>query len=112
MRSDGTSTRAIPNRADRSIPDFQGYGTLRAGSDGQFRIKTIKPPPYSGRTPHIHFIVAGGRTRLTTQMFFEGEALNDRDGLYRHLGADDRRALEPVATPSIGRAARKTGRSP
>ena len=73
-------------------PDFQGYGTLRAGSDGQFRIKTIKPPPYSGRTPHIHFIVAGGRTRLTTQMFFEGEALNDRDGLYRYLSADDRRA--------------------
>ena len=73
-------------------PDFQGYGALRAGSDGVFRIKTIKPPPYSGRTPHIHFIVASGKTRLTTQMFFEGEALNERDGLYRHLGVDDRRA--------------------
>jgi protocatechuate 3,4-dioxygenase, beta subunit len=73
-------------------PDFQGYGTLRAGSDGTFRIKTIKPPPYSGRTPHIHFIVAGAGTRLTTQMFFEGEAGNERDGLYRYLSADDRRA--------------------
>ena len=73
-------------------PDFQGYGTLRAGSDGRFSIKTIKPPPYSGRTPHIHFIVAGGKSRLTTQMFFEGEARNERDGLYRYLGADDRRA--------------------
>jgi protocatechuate 3,4-dioxygenase, beta subunit len=83
---------ADPESSGPLDPDFQGYGTLRAGSDGQFRIKTIKPPPYSGRTPHIHFIVAGGRTRLTTQMFFEGEALNDRDGLYRHLSADDRRA--------------------
>lgn len=73
-------------------PDFQGYGTLRAGSDGTFRVKTIKPPPYSGRTPHIHFIVARGTTRLTTQMFFEGEALNERDGLYRYLSVDDRRA--------------------
>ena len=73
-------------------PDFQGYGTLRAGRDGEFRIKTIKPPPYSGRTPHIHFIVAGGRTRLTTQMFFEGEPMNERDGLYRYLGKDDRQA--------------------
>jgi protocatechuate 3,4-dioxygenase beta subunit len=73
-------------------PDFQGYGTLRAGSDGQFRIKTIKPAPYSGRTPHIHFIVAGANARLTTQMFFEGEAGNQRDGLYRYLSADDRRA--------------------
>jgi protocatechuate 3,4-dioxygenase beta subunit len=73
-------------------PDFQGYGMLRAASDGTFRVKTIKPPPYSGRTPHIHFIIAGGGTRLTTQMFFEGEALNERDGLYRYLSADDRRA--------------------
>jgi len=73
-------------------PDFQGYATLRAGSDGAFRIKTIKPAAYAGRTPHIHFIVAGGRTRLTTQMFFEGEAGNERDGLYRSLGADDRQA--------------------
>jgi len=73
-------------------PNFHGYGTLHAGNDGQFRIKTIKPPPYSGRTPHIHFIVANGRTRLTTQMFFEGEAGNERDGLYRYLSVDDRRA--------------------
>lgn len=73
-------------------PDFQGYGRLRADGDGRFRIKTIKPPPYSGRTPHIHFIVAAANTRLTTQMFFEGEAMNERDGLYRYLSRDDRRA--------------------
>ena len=73
-------------------PAFQGFGRLVAGADGRFRIKTIKPPPYSGRTPHIHFIVASGGTRLTTQMFFEGEAGNERDGLYRHLSRDDRRA--------------------
>jgi protocatechuate 3,4-dioxygenase beta subunit len=73
-------------------PDFQGYGKLATDAAGQFRIKTIKPPPYSGRTPHIHFNVAGGGTRLTTQMFFEGEAMNERDGLYRYLSRDDRRA--------------------
>ena len=73
-------------------PDFQGYGTLRADSDGQFRIKTVKPAPYSGRAPHIHFIVAARSARLTTQMFFEGEASNQRDGLYRYLSVDDRRA--------------------
>jgi hypothetical protein len=62
-----------------------------------------------GRTPHIHFIVIGGRTRLTTQNVLRGEPRNERDGLYRHLDAEDRRA-------STGRfidraAARKTGRS-
>ncbi len=73
-------------------PAFQGYGRLAADAEGRYRIKTIKPPPYSGRTPHIHFIVANGATRLTTQMFFEGEAGNERDGLYRYLNRDDRRA--------------------
>ncbi len=73
-------------------PAFQGYGRLVVDSEGRFRIKTIKPPPYSGRTPHIHFNVADGPTRLTTQMFFEGEAGNERDGLYRHLSRQDRHA--------------------
>ncbi|MFO1323463.1 MAG: intradiol ring-cleavage dioxygenase [Burkholderiales bacterium] len=73
-------------------PDFQGYGRLVADADGRYRIKTIKPPPYSGRTPHIHFNVAAGRTRLTTQMFFDGEPMNERDGLYRYLSRDDRSA--------------------
>ena len=82
-------------------PNFQGYGRLRADADGNYRIKTIKPPPYSGRTPHIHFNVASGGTRLTTQMFFEGEPLNERDFLYRYLGRDDRRA-------STGRPADRT----
>ena len=68
-------------------PNFQGYGRLRADADGRYRIKTIRPPPYSGRTPHIHFNVASGGTHLTTQMFFEGEPLNERDGLYRYLAA-------------------------
>ena len=73
-------------------PAFQGYGRLAADAEGRYRIKTIKPPPYSSRTPHIHFIVANGGTRLTTQMFFEGEPMNERDVLYRYLNRDDRRA--------------------
>ncbi len=73
-------------------PDFQAYGRLVTDAEGRYRIKTIKPPPYAGRTAHLHFNVAAGRTRLTTQMFFEGEAGNERDFLYRNLSADDRRA--------------------
>jgi protocatechuate 3,4-dioxygenase beta subunit len=73
-------------------PNFQGYASLRADADGRYRIKTIKPAPYSGRTAHLHFNVDASGARLTTQMFFEGERLNERDGLYRALGRDDRRA--------------------
>ncbi|HEX6945067.1 MAG TPA: protocatechuate 3,4-dioxygenase [Casimicrobiaceae bacterium] len=73
-------------------PDFQGYGRLRADADGRFRIKTIKPAPYGARTPHIHFNVAAGGTRLTTQMFFADEPANARDGLYRWLSPEEQRA--------------------
>jgi protocatechuate 3,4-dioxygenase beta subunit len=73
-------------------PDFQGYASLRTDEQGRYRLKTVKPAPYSGRTAHLHFNVEGGRVKLTTQMFFEGERLNERDGLYRWLSPEDRRA--------------------
>jgi len=72
-------------------PDFQGFGAVAADVDGRYAFTTIKPVPYPGRTPHIHFTVAeNGRRRLTSQMFIEGEAGNERDGLYRSLGRDAR----------------------
>jgi len=74
--------------ADQSdIPldaNFQGSAIIQTGADGAFRFKTIKPGHYpipGGRlrTAHIHFDVIGRRARLTTQMYFPGEALNDSD---------------------------------
>ena len=79
-------------------PNFQAYARLVTDAEGRYRIKTIKPPQYSGRTPHLHYIVSSGRTRLTTQMFFEGDKANERDFLYRNLDAADKRA----ATGSFG----------
>jgi len=74
-------------------PNFQGYAALRTDPEGRYRIKTIKPAPYSGRTAHLHFIVAVRGTRLTTQMFFEGETLNEHDGLYRALAREEQRSV-------------------
>jgi protocatechuate 3,4-dioxygenase, beta subunit len=43
--------------------------------------------PYPGRTPHIHFKIAGpGFEPLTTQMYLAGQPLNAQDGLYLRLG--------------------------
>lgn len=84
---------AHPGDSDASgplDPHFQGYARLVTGADGGYRIKTIKPAPYAGRTAHLHFNVATTRTRLTTQMFFAGDAANERDGLYRQLNRDER----------------------
>jgi protocatechuate 3,4-dioxygenase beta subunit len=67
-------------------PAFQGFGAVDTDADGRYAFRTIRPVPYPGRTPHIHFtVVEGGRRRLTSQMFIEGEPGNERDGIYRSL---------------------------
>jgi len=63
-------------------PGFQGYGEMVSAADGGYRFRTIRPVPYPGRTPHIHFaITAPGERRLVTQMYVADEPLNQRDAL-------------------------------
>lgn len=79
-------------------PDFQGWGATATDAEGRYAFRTIKPVPYPGRTPHIHFTVAAnGRRVLTSQAFIEGEAGNERDFLYRQLGADAKRVTMKLA---------------
>jgi protocatechuate 3,4-dioxygenase, beta subunit len=73
-------------------PNFQGYGALTSDAEGRWRVRTVLPGPYPGRTRHLHFNFGGGRAKLTTQMFFEGERGNESDGVYRALDSDERRA--------------------
>lgn len=78
-------------------PNFQGFGAVRTDAAGRWLFRTIRPRHYGSgsfaRTPHIHFRVLGAsRTELVTQMYFPGEAMNGRDGLYRSLASDAARA--------------------
>ncbi|MBH63576.1 MAG: intradiol ring-cleavage dioxygenase [Alphaproteobacteria bacterium] len=85
-----------------SDPGFQGYGRAVTESDGSYWFRTIRPVPYTGRTPHIHFTVQtrDGR-RLTTQMYVAGEGSNARDCLYRRLPNDAaRRSLTVALVPA------------
>jgi protocatechuate 3,4-dioxygenase beta subunit len=78
-----------PGDGGRADPDFQGFGKVSVGADGSYRFRTIRPVPYSGRTPHIHVKVKlSGRELLTTQLYVEGDPHNERDFLWRRLGAD------------------------
>jgi len=73
-------------------PGFQGFGLATVDAEGRYRFRTIRPVAYGSRAPHIHFIVKqGALSRLTSQMFVEGDPGNERDGLYRRLGADQKR---------------------
>jgi protocatechuate 3,4-dioxygenase beta subunit len=78
-----------PGDGGRADPDFQGFGRVAVGRDGSYRFRTIRPVAYSGRTPHIHVKVKlGQRELLTTQLYVEGDPHNERDFLWRRLGAD------------------------
>ena len=66
--------------------NFQGFGRFTTGSTGEYYFRTIKPVPYPGRTPHIHFkIRRAGKELLTTQCYIKGHPGNERDGIYRSL---------------------------
>ncbi|TFY97594.1 dioxygenase family protein [Ramlibacter humi] len=83
-----------PGDGGRADPAFQGFGRVTVGADGRYRFHTIRPVPYTGRTPHIHLKVKqGGRELLTTQMYVEGDPHNERDFLWRNLAEADRRAV-------------------
>lgn len=64
--------------------NFQGFGRFVTGSKGEYYFRTIKPVPYPGRTPHIHFKVKKGRKELlTTQLYIKGHPGNPKDGIWR-----------------------------
>ena len=83
-----------PGDGDRADPAFQGFGQVTLGRDGRYRFRTLKPAPYSGRTPHIHVKVRlDGETLLTTQFYVQGDPGNARDFLWRRLDAQAQAAL-------------------
>jgi protocatechuate 3,4-dioxygenase beta subunit len=69
------------------VYDLRGHrlrGHQLTDGRGRWRLETVVPGHYPGRTRHLHVKVqpAGGRL-LTTQLFLRGEPSNRRDRLYR-----------------------------
>jgi protocatechuate 3,4-dioxygenase beta subunit len=75
--------------------NFQGFGRFLTGTAGEYYFRTIKPVPYPGRTPHIHFAVKGkGMEKFTTQCYVKGEPGNKRDFILNSI--NDPKALAAV----------------
>ena len=80
-------------------PNFQGWGQITTDQRGQYSFKSIFPGAYPAsrrwwRPPHIHFKVARkGYRELTTQMYFAGHELNEKDRLLLDVPADERGKL-------------------
>jgi protocatechuate 3,4-dioxygenase beta subunit len=107
----GTNCQPVPKalvqiwQADETgAYDNTGF-TLRghqfADDRGRWWFSTIVPAAYPSRTRHIHVKVQrpGGRV-LTTQLYFPGEPLNRRDGLF------DQRLLLRMTEAADGKFAR------
>lgn len=86
---------ADPNPAPLD-ENFQGWGQVKTDSEGRYRFKTIIPGAYPAtsnwwRPPHIHFKVSKrGYRELTTQMYFAGNELNEKDRILLELPEEDR----------------------
>jgi protocatechuate 3,4-dioxygenase beta subunit len=88
--------------------NFQGFGRFLTGSTGEYYFRTVKPVPYPGRTPHIHFkLKRSGQHDCTTQCYVKGHPQNERDGIYR--GIRDARARENVTVDFAPLADSKRG---
>jgi protocatechuate 3,4-dioxygenase beta subunit len=97
-----------PGDGGQADPAFQGFGRVTVGPDGRYRFRTLRPVPYSGRTPHIHVKVRlAHRELLTTQLYVAGDPGNERDFLWQRLNAQQRAALTvPFAPDADGLRAR------
>jgi protocatechuate 3,4-dioxygenase beta subunit len=71
---------------DRGNYDNSGFrlrGHQFTNASGEYRLQTVVPGLYPGRTRHIHVKVqAPSRPVLTTQLYFPAESRNASDGIY------------------------------
>ena len=74
------------NDRDQLDKNFQGFGKFLTSSTGEYYFRTLKPVPYPGRTPHIHFAIhAPGQPKFTTQCYIKGHEMNEGDGVLRRI---------------------------
>ena len=91
---------------DPGSPDrrFQGFGAMVTDRAGSYHFRTLRPVPYAGRTPHIHYrVVAPGFDRLTTQLYVAEDAdRNARDSLYNRHTPEEQALLTSAFRKTSG----------
>jgi protocatechuate 3,4-dioxygenase beta subunit len=82
--------------------DNSGY-TLRGwqltDANGAYRLETVIPGLYPGRTEHIHFKVTVNGKTYTSQLFFPGVSQNEGDTIY---SSQMLVKLNTATSPAIG----------
>jgi protocatechuate 3,4-dioxygenase beta subunit len=106
--NNGAYLHSGSSNGDKRDSHFQGFGRFTTGSSGEYLFRTIKPVPYPGRTPHIHFAVkVPGRDKFTTQCYIKGHPQNEKDGIYKSVRDPKAResitvAFDPLSGSKMG----------
>ena len=90
----------------RKDNEFYGYMRLLSNERGEYSFNTILPGSYRVskdliRTPHIHFKVMNNKKQLTTQMYFKGNEMNNKDFLFK--STNNNSALEASINKSFSK---------
>ena len=90
----------------RKDNEFYGYMRLLSNERGEYSFNTILPGSYRVskdliRTPHIHFKVTNNKKQLTTQMYFKGNEMNNKDFLFK--STNNNKALEASIDESLSK---------
>ncbi len=100
--NNGAYLHSGSSNGEKRDGNFQGFGRFTTGSTGEYLFRTIKPVPYPGRTPHIHFAVKiPGRDKFTTQCYIQGHPGNEKDGIYKSVRDPKSRQAITVAFDSL-----------
>jgi len=111
--NNGAYLHSGTSNATAKDKNFQGFGRFVTGSSGEYLFRTIKPVPYPGRSPHVHFkIKLQGKEALTTQCYIKGHPGNEKDGIWRSIRDEKLRDLitidfTPIKESRIGELAAK-----
>ncbi len=83
---EGAYLHTKSGNSEKRDSHFQGFGRFLTSRKGEYYFRTIKPVPYPGRTPHIHFAVKIPRQKdFTTQCYIKGEPGNAKDGVLKSV---------------------------
>jgi len=106
--SGGAYLHSKTGNAEKRDKNFQGFGRFVTGSTGEYLFRTIKPVPYPGRAPHIHYKVKrAGKELLVTQLYIKGEPGNEKDGVWK--GLKDEKARAAVTKEFVALKGSKVG---
>jgi protocatechuate 3,4-dioxygenase beta subunit len=110
--NNGAYLHTKTGNADKKDKHFQGFGRFLTGAKGEYLFRTIKPVPYPGRTPHVHFAVKmKGKKELITQCYIKGHEGNPKDGVWKALSEKGRELVsvpfDPVPNSRAGELAAK-----